>query len=250
MIVITRGGGSRADLSWFDQQALCEAIARCPVPVVTGIGHEIDRSLADEVAHTSCKTPTAVAELLVGRVRAADDRMRQAAAALAAATAAALQDAEARLAGDGPARRPRRARPARRPGPPAGTRGAARRPRGAAAGGGAAAPRHRGRRRAARCRAPAGSGRRADPLSCREAGPRIGASAAVRDRPPGAPGRQGAAARPRAAARARLHAHPRRFRTPPAGGRRPAARRPPAHAVRRWARGQHRDRGRRAAAPT
>ncbi len=99
VIVITRGGGSRADLSWFDQQALCEAIARCPVPVVTGIGHEIDRSLADEVAHTSCKTPTAVAELLVGRVRAADDRMRQAAVALAAATVAALREAEARLAG-------------------------------------------------------------------------------------------------------------------------------------------------------
>lgn len=99
VIVITRGGGSRADLSWFDQQALCEAIARCPVPVVTGIGHEIDRSLADEVAHTSCKTPTAAAELLVGRVRAADDRMRQAAVALAEAVADALRDAEARLAG-------------------------------------------------------------------------------------------------------------------------------------------------------
>ncbi len=99
VVVITRGGGSRADLSWFDQQALCEAIARCPVPVVTGIGHEIDRSLADEVAHTSCKTPTAAAELLVGRVRAGDDRLRRAAGALATAATAALRDTQTRLAG-------------------------------------------------------------------------------------------------------------------------------------------------------
>ena len=41
-----------------------------PVPVITGVGHEVDRSVADEVAHTSCKTPTACAQLLVDRVRA------------------------------------------------------------------------------------------------------------------------------------------------------------------------------------
>lgn len=68
VIVITRGGGSRADLSWFDQQDLAVAIARCPLPVVTAIGHEIDTSIADLVAHTRCKTPTAAAELLVGRI--------------------------------------------------------------------------------------------------------------------------------------------------------------------------------------
>ena len=44
VIVITRGGGSRADLSWFDQKELAEKIARCPVPVITAIGHEIARS--------------------------------------------------------------------------------------------------------------------------------------------------------------------------------------------------------------
>ena len=68
VIVITRGGGSRADLSWFDQRDLAEAIARCPLPVITAIGHEIDRSIADMVAHHSCKTPTAVAEFLVERL--------------------------------------------------------------------------------------------------------------------------------------------------------------------------------------
>lgn len=79
VIVITRGGGSRADLSWFDQRELAVAIAGCPVPVVTAIGHEIDRSIADEVAHHSCKTPTAAAEFLVDRVAVAAGRVAEAA---------------------------------------------------------------------------------------------------------------------------------------------------------------------------
>lgn len=65
IIVITRGGGSRADLSWFDQKDLAVTIAGCSIPVVTAIGHEIDTSIADLVAHQSCKTPTAAAEYLV-----------------------------------------------------------------------------------------------------------------------------------------------------------------------------------------
>ncbi len=64
-VVLIRGGGSRLDLSVFDQIDLCKAIANFPLPVFTGIGHEIDRSLADGVAHSSFKTPTAVAEFLV-----------------------------------------------------------------------------------------------------------------------------------------------------------------------------------------
>ncbi|MEN8008531.1 MAG: exodeoxyribonuclease VII large subunit, partial [Candidatus Krumholzibacteriota bacterium] len=59
VIVITRGGGSRADLSWFDQRDLAVAISECPVPVITAIGHEVDKSIADLVAHHACKTPTA-----------------------------------------------------------------------------------------------------------------------------------------------------------------------------------------------
>ena len=66
VIVLTRGGGSRLDLSGFDSLALCRAIAACPKPVITGIGHEIDESLADLVAHTSLKTPTAAAEFIIG----------------------------------------------------------------------------------------------------------------------------------------------------------------------------------------
>ncbi|MBK8165817.1 MAG: exodeoxyribonuclease VII large subunit [bacterium] len=97
VIVITRGGGSRADLSWFDQRDLAVAIAGCTVPVVTAIGHEIDRSIADEVAHHACKTPTAAAEFLVARVDAASARVDAAAAALAQRARDALREAGARL---------------------------------------------------------------------------------------------------------------------------------------------------------
>ena len=64
-VVIIRGGGSRLDLSGFDNFEIGKSIAHCPLPVFTGIGHEIDQSVADVVAHTSLKTPTAVADHLV-----------------------------------------------------------------------------------------------------------------------------------------------------------------------------------------
>jgi len=67
-VVLVRGGGSRADLGAFDTELVARAIAAMPVPVITGVGHEIDRSVADEVAHTSCKTPTACAQRLVTSV--------------------------------------------------------------------------------------------------------------------------------------------------------------------------------------
>ena len=69
VVVLVRGGGSRADLAPFDAEVVARAIADMPVPVICGVGHEVDRSVADEVAHTSCKTPTACAQSLVGRVR-------------------------------------------------------------------------------------------------------------------------------------------------------------------------------------
>ncbi len=78
VIVLTRGGGSRADLSWFDQRDLAVAIAECPVPVITAIGHEIDTSIADLVAHHACKTPTAAAEFLVAIVDDASNRLEEA----------------------------------------------------------------------------------------------------------------------------------------------------------------------------
>lgn len=66
--VLIRGGGSRSDLAVFDSRAIAEAIALAPFPVLAGLGHEIDRSIADMVAHAAFKTPTKVAEFLVERV--------------------------------------------------------------------------------------------------------------------------------------------------------------------------------------
>lgn len=68
-VVIVRGGGSRADLGPFDTEIVARAVAAMPVPVITGIGHETDRSVVDEVAHLACKTPTACAQHLVAAVQ-------------------------------------------------------------------------------------------------------------------------------------------------------------------------------------
>ncbi len=69
-IAVIRGGGARNELAVFDTEAIAVAIARSPVPVLTGLGHEVDRSVADEVAHTSFKTPTACANALVAAAQA------------------------------------------------------------------------------------------------------------------------------------------------------------------------------------
>ncbi len=67
-IVITRGGGSLAELSCFDSALIAEAVAACRLPVLSGIGHEINVTVTDLAAHTYAKTPTAIAQYLVGRV--------------------------------------------------------------------------------------------------------------------------------------------------------------------------------------
>jgi exodeoxyribonuclease VII large subunit len=72
-VVVIRGGGARNELAVFDDEELALAIAASPLPVVTGIGHETDRSIADEVAHTALKTPTACAAAFVQAVRAYAD---------------------------------------------------------------------------------------------------------------------------------------------------------------------------------
>lgn len=68
-VVIIRGGGATSDLSGFDTLALAENVANFPLPVITGIGHERDESVLDMVAHTSVKTPTAAAALLIDNLR-------------------------------------------------------------------------------------------------------------------------------------------------------------------------------------
>ncbi len=83
VIVLVRGGGSRTDLAPFDAERLARAIATSPIPVLTGIGHETDRAVADELAHSSFKTPTAAAQALVSRVSAFAAHLDDRAVALA-----------------------------------------------------------------------------------------------------------------------------------------------------------------------
>lgn len=67
-VVIIRGGGSTSDLNCFNSYRLAAHVAQFPLPVITGIGHDKDVSVADMVAHTSLKTPTAVAVWLNDRM--------------------------------------------------------------------------------------------------------------------------------------------------------------------------------------
>jgi len=69
LIVLIRGGGSRLDLSWFDREEIVYSVVECPLPVITGIGHEIDVTLAQMAANQGMKTPTAAAALIVDRAR-------------------------------------------------------------------------------------------------------------------------------------------------------------------------------------
>ncbi len=69
-VLLLRGGGSRQDLSAFDDYELCATLAQCPLPVLTGIGHERDESVADLVAYAQLKTPTALAEFILQRLQA------------------------------------------------------------------------------------------------------------------------------------------------------------------------------------
>lgn len=74
VVVIIRGGGATSDLNSFDSYLLAANCAQFPLPVITGIGHERDDTIVDMVAHTRLKTPTAVAEFLIGRMdRAAEE---------------------------------------------------------------------------------------------------------------------------------------------------------------------------------
>ncbi len=74
-VVIIRGGGAQLDLDCFDDYRLAAAIANFPLPIFTGIGHERDETIADLVAHTRLKTPTAVAEFLLSGFRAFEENL-------------------------------------------------------------------------------------------------------------------------------------------------------------------------------
>ena len=96
-VVVIRGGGSKTDLSTFDAEQIARSIARCPLPVFTGIGHEIDRSVADEVAYESHKTPTACAVALIDKVREFIDETESLWSTIAQLAGDHLRDCDSRL---------------------------------------------------------------------------------------------------------------------------------------------------------
>lgn len=75
VIVIARGGGGAADLMAFDDESLARAIAKCSVPVVTAIGHEVDFSFADAVADCREPTPSAAAARVIPDRRELNQRL-------------------------------------------------------------------------------------------------------------------------------------------------------------------------------
>ena len=77
-IIIVRGGGGKTDLAAFNDETLCRIVADAPLPVLVGIGHEIDQTVLDRVVHRSLKTPTAVAVYLIEQVLQNERQLMQA----------------------------------------------------------------------------------------------------------------------------------------------------------------------------
>lgn len=96
-VVIIRGGGAQLDLDCFDDYRLAAQIAKFPLPIFTGIGHERDETIADLVAHTKLKTPTAVAEFLLSGFREFEENLGLALQRIDWATRSKLREEEQRI---------------------------------------------------------------------------------------------------------------------------------------------------------
>lgn len=75
VLILSRGGGASEDLAWFNDERVVRAITTCPIPIISGIGHQRDETLADLAADVCAHTPTAAAVLAVPRL--ADLQMEQ-----------------------------------------------------------------------------------------------------------------------------------------------------------------------------
>ncbi|WP_009033310.1 exodeoxyribonuclease VII large subunit [Indibacter alkaliphilus] len=103
-VVLIRGGGAQLDLDCFDDYELALSIANCNLPVLTGIGHERDETIADLVAHTRLKTPTAVAEFILSGFQEFEENLlyemkliERHAQAICSSESKSIQDLEGKL---------------------------------------------------------------------------------------------------------------------------------------------------------
>ena len=96
-LLILRGGGGASDLVCFDDYELAVNVAQFPLPVLTGIGHDHDHHIIDDVAHTCVKTPTALADYLIELFATADYRLSSLAQRLRLALEGKVSRSEAQL---------------------------------------------------------------------------------------------------------------------------------------------------------